>query len=131
VSKRSTAIAPRTGIRVVYLPDPAVRHEVVHYSPAQLAAKRREQQRMYLQWKARQLAIAEHDRKVRRFCLGFGAIVGLGLLATLATVVWWLWHAITTATVHVNGGLVLGLLAVLVVGAKIGHRCVTTIQHWH
>ena len=25
----------------MYYPDPAVRHEVVHYSPAQLAAKRR------------------------------------------------------------------------------------------
>ena len=31
-------------------------------------------------WKARQEAIAERDRKVRRFWLGFGAVIALALL---------------------------------------------------
>ena len=96
--RRSTVVASRSASRVVYITDPAVRREV-HYSPAQLAAKRREEQRMYREWTVRQAAIAEKDRKARRFWLGFGAVVGIGLLATIAVVVWWLWHAITVSIV--------------------------------
>jgi hypothetical protein len=115
----------------VYVPDPTVRQEVVYYSPAQLAAKRQADYARYLEWKARQLALADQERRMRWRLLGFGATVALGLLAALAGGVWWLWQTVTAATVHINGGLVLGLLAVIAVGARIGHRCVTTIQHWH
>jgi hypothetical protein len=128
MTNRTNAVT-RTKPRVVYYPDPAVRQEVVYYSPAQLAAKRREQHQQYLQWKTRQLALIEHDRKVRRFWLGFGAIVGTALVAAIAVLVWMVWTAVNSLTVDVFA-IPLGLLALaaLVLG---GHRCITIVQHWH
>ena len=68
-----------------------------------LAAKRRADHVRYLEWQDRQLALAERERRMRWRLLGFGAVVGLGLLVAIAGVVLWLWHAVTTATVHING----------------------------
>jgi len=131
MARRSSSIGTvvRSAPRAVYYPDPAVRPEVVYYSEAQLARKRREQQQMYMQWKARQIALVERERRFRRFCLGFGAIVATALLAVFAVVGWWVWHAVTSMTFA--AGPVLLALVVLAVGAKVGHRCVTIVQHWH
>src|SRR5204862_6548766 len=109
------------------------RRDVVYLTPAQhaaqLATREREQRALYARWAARQAAYAEHDRKVRRFWLGFGAIVAVAVLAGLAVAGWLAYRAVT--------GAGLGLLAVpavvlvlagLVVG---GHRCITVVQHWH
>jgi hypothetical protein len=120
--------APLPAPRVVYYTDPVPhRGELLYPTERQLAARREEQHLAYLRWKARQLQFAERDRRVRRFLLGFGAVVGLGVLAGIALAVWLLSHAL--------GGL--GLLAiplVLLAGGGVvvgGHRCVTVIQHWH
>src|SRR5438046_3170636 len=90
--------------RVVHYPDPATRHDLAYLTPAELAARRREQQLMYARWLVRQAAIAEHDRKVRRFWLGFGATVAVVVLVGLAVAGWLVYRAVT--------GAGLGLLAV-------------------
>jgi len=115
--------------RVMHYPDPAPRQTVEYLTPAQLAARRREQQALYARWLVRQAEFAEHDRKVRRFWLGFGAIVAVAVLAILAALGWLAWHALTGAGIGVLAvPVVVLVLAGLVVG---GHRCVTVIQHWH
>jgi hypothetical protein len=129
VSKRT--LTPTTPTRVVHYIDPAPRADLVMYSPRQLAARRREQTAMYNRWVERQHAIAEHDRKIRRFLIGFGATVGLGLLAILAAAGWLVYRAIThvgAGTVH--AGLGLAALAVLATLAG-GSGCVTIVKHWH
>ena len=122
--------ATRPAARVIHYVDPATPAELTYpMHPAQLAARQRQQQAMYLRWKARQEAIAERDRKVRRFWLGFGAILALAVLAGLAFVGWFVWQALAAVSL---GALavpaVILLVAILGVG---GHRCVTVVQHWH
>src|SRR5437763_9717711 len=116
--------------RVVHHPDPAARPGQMHrHSSAYMAAKRREYELSYARWAERQLRIAEHDRKVRRFLLGAGAVVGTAFLAVVAVVGWIVWHAITAAgTALVVVPLVLLALGGLVAG---GRRCITIVQHWH
>jgi hypothetical protein len=116
--------------RVIHYVDPATPAELAYpLHPAQLAARQRQQQAMYLRWKARQDAIAVRDRKVRRFWLGFGAVIALGLLAGLAVLGWLIWQALTAISLGVLAvPAVLLLAAVLGVG---GHRCITTVTHMH
>ena len=96
-------------------------------TPAQLAARRREQHLVYVRWAKRQAAIAEHDRKVRRFWLGFGAVIGTAVLAAVAVAGWLLWHATSGL-----GLLAIPLVVVLAAGVVVGgHRCITVVQHWH
>jgi hypothetical protein len=122
--RRGQALTPR----VIYYPEPTHRTDVRLYSPQQLAARRRHEAQQYARWAEQQLAIAEHDRRVRRFWLGFGAIAGAGTLAGCAGVGWWIYQAITAS---------LGLLAIpigllIIAGLAVGgHRCVTVIQHRH
>ena len=97
--------------RVVHYVDPATPAELAYpLSPAQLAAKQQRDRALYARWKARQLAIAERDRKVRRFWLGFGAVIGLAVLLALGVAGWLLWT-----------GLGLGVLAVPVLTAGPRH----------
>jgi hypothetical protein len=123
MAKRLPAMPVTT--RVIYYPDPApYRGELLHGTEAQLAAWRQEQHLLYVRWKARQAAIAEHDRRVRRFMLGLGATVGVGVVGGLVVAGWLL--------AGLLGGL--GLLAIpfVVAGLAVGgHRCVTVVQHWH
>ncbi len=115
--------------RVVHYVDPAARQELLHSTAAQLAARQREQRLLYARWEARQAAIAERDRKVRRFWLGFGAVVGTAVLAGLAVAGWLVYHAITTAGI---GLLAVPLIVLAAAGVAVGgHRCITTVQHWH
>jgi hypothetical protein len=113
------------------VPAPAPRADLVMYSPRQLAARRREQAAMYNRWVERQHAIAEHDRKIHRFLLGFGVTVGVGLLAVLAAAGWLVYRAIA----HVNAGTVhagLGLAALAMLATPVGGSgCVTIVKHWH
>ena len=78
---------------------------------------------------ARQEAIAERDRKARRFWLGFGAVAALGVLAGLAVVAWLVWQALAALSLGVLATPVV-ILLVAVVGVG-GHKCVTVVQHWH
>ncbi len=128
MSKRlPTMRPPMTAARVVHYVDPATTAELAYpLSPAQLAAKQQRDRVLYARWKARQLAIAERDRKVRRFWLGFGAVIGLAVLITLGVAGWLLWTGLGLGILAIP--LLIGGCAVLAVG---GHKCVTVVQHWH
>ena len=129
MAKRLAATRPPAP-RVVHYVDPATPAELAYpLGPAQLAARQRRQRQLYAQWKARQEAIAARDRKVRRFWLGFGAVLALGLLAGLALVAWLVWQALAAVSLGVLAvPALIVLVAVLGVG---GHRCITVVQHWH
>jgi hypothetical protein len=120
--------APVPVPRVVHYIDPAPhRGELLHPTGAQLDAWRREQRLAYARWAARRAAIAEHDRKVRRFWLGFGAVIGTAVLAGLTVLVWLAFHVLAAV-----GLLAIPLVLLAVAGiAAGGHRCVTIVQHWH
>jgi len=129
VSKHPVLASPPA--RVIYHTDPAPRADLYAYSPAAIAARRREQQALYARWAARQEAIREHDRRVRHFLLGLGAVVGAGLLTAAGLAVWFVWRTLT----GVGPGAWLAALAVVAVattGAAVGgHRCITIVKHWH
>jgi hypothetical protein len=127
--KRLPATRPPQA-RVIHYVDAAIPAELAYpMSPGQLAARQRQQHVAYLRWKARQEAIAERDRKVRRFFLGFGAILALALLVGLTIVGWLIWQALAAISLSVLAvPAVILITAVLGVG---GHRCVTVVQHWH
>jgi hypothetical protein len=122
--------ARRPPSRAVHYIDVAPRvGEVTVLTPAALAARRAEQAALYARWRARQAAIAEHDRKVRRFLLGFGAAIGTGVLAGIAVAGWLAYHAIATAGA---GLLAVPLVVLAALGLAVGgHRCITIVQHWH
>ena len=121
-------VAPKA--RVIHYPDPATRTaDPARYTRPAMAARRAEQQALYARWLVWQAAAAERDRKVRRFWLGFGAVVGTAVLAAVAMAGWLVWHAITATGLGVLAApLVVVVLAGLVVG---GRRCITIVQHWH
>ncbi|MEV8508107.1 hypothetical protein AB0368_25265 [Actinoplanes sp. NPDC051475] len=130
MSKRLPDIRP-PAVRVVHYVDPTTPAELAYpLNPAaQLAARQRQerqQRALYAQWKARQEVIAERDRKLRRFWLGFGLIVGLALVAALVTAGWLLWTGIGLGALAVP--VLIAVVAALAVG---GHRCITVVQHWH
>ncbi|OJF11253.1 hypothetical protein [Couchioplanes caeruleus] len=113
--------------RVVHYVDPSTPAEVAYpMNPAQLAARQRQHDALYAQWKARQAAIAERDRKVRHFWLGFGAVLGLAVLGLLIAAGWLLWTGIGLGALAVP--VLIAIIAALAVG---GHRCITVVQHWH
>ncbi len=128
MSKRlPTMRPPMTAVRTVHYVDPATAAELAYpLSPAQLAAKAQRDRVLYARWKARQLAIAERDRKVRRFWLGFGAVIGLAVLIALGIAGWLHWTGLGLGALAIP--LLIGGIAVLAVG---GHKCVTVVQHWH
>jgi hypothetical protein len=133
MSKRALVpTAPAAPARVItYIqPEPLPAHYL--YSRAELAARRREQQAQVARWAVRQQALAERDRKVRRFMLGFGAVVGAGVLTGVALVGWIIYHAL--AGVGSAAWLALLGFAAVVVGPVAligGHRCITVVKHWH
>jgi hypothetical protein len=119
--------------RVIHYVDPAAQTipaELVYpLNPAQLAARKRRDLARYQQWRAEQDAIAERDRKARRFWLGFGAVLALALLAGIAVVGWLIWTFLTGLGYGVLAVPAL-ILAVAALGVG-GHRCITVVQHWH
>jgi hypothetical protein len=113
--------------RVIHYVDAATPAELAYpLHPAQLAAKQRQQHVAYLRWKTRQEAIVERDRKVRRFWLGFGSVIGLTVLIALGLAGWLLWTGVGLGVLAVP--VLIGGVAALAAG---GHRCVTVVQHWH
>lgn len=58
-------------------PDPNA--AVILRTPAELAARRREQRMLYARWAASQAVLRERDRKARRFWLGLGVTVAVVL----------------------------------------------------
>ena len=127
---RRVPVSRPPAARVVHYVDPSTPADLAYpLHPAQLAAKREAQRRQYLLWKARQEAIAARDRKVRRFWLGFGAVIGLVFLICLAVLGWLIWQALAALSL---GLLAAPVLVVLLAAAAVGgHRCITVVQHWH
>src|SRR6266536_3208139 len=112
--------------RVIHYVDPAPRHELILHTAAEVAAWREQRRRLVAGARRRHAAIAARDRKVRRFWLGFGAVIGLAVLATLVVLGWLIWTVVGLGVLAVP--LVIALVGGLAVG---GHRCITIVQHWH
>ncbi|GAA1879622.1 hypothetical protein [Asanoa iriomotensis] len=117
-------------VRIIHYIDPATGGgDLQTLTERELIAKRQRDQIVYARWLQRRAVIAERDRKVRRFWLGFGIVFGLGALAVIGGVVWFLFN--------MTAALGLGLLSIPVAilalaGLAVGgHRCVTIVQHWH
>jgi hypothetical protein len=122
--------APRRMTRPVTYIDAVPRvGEVTLVTRAELAARRKREAEQYNRWRVRQMEIAERDRKARRFLLGFGAVIGAGVLAGVGVAGWLVYHAIVSAGAALLGVPIIVLaLAALAAG---GHRCITVVQHWH
>jgi hypothetical protein len=97
------------------------------YTHGELMAQRRRDAAVRAAWKRRQAAIARRDRQVRRFMIGFGAVVGLAVVGLLAGVCWLL-ASVVAASLPV---IAVVAVVVLALGGVVGHRCVTIVQHWH
>ena len=116
--------------RIIHYIDPATSGgELASLTERELIARRKRDQILYTRWLARRAEIAERDRKVRRFWLGFGIVFGLAGLAAIGVLVWFVTHAAAAIGLGLLG-IPLAILAVagLAVG---GHRCVTIVQHMH
>jgi hypothetical protein len=132
---RNLPVQAAAAPRVIHYVQPAPQADasLLLYTAAELASRRREEQVLYARWLARRAVQAERDRRVRRFWLGFGAVVAVAVLAALALLGWLAYQAISGVMAGAGLGL-LGVLAVVLLVALVGvggHRCVTTIQHWH
>jgi hypothetical protein len=103
--------------------------QLEYMTPATLVARQREDARLYARWTERRQVQRQRDRKVRRFWLGFGAVLGLGFLIGLTVLGWLIWHAL--AAVSLGALAVPIVLVVGILGAAGGHRCITVVQHWH
>lgn len=129
MANRHPAIPTQQSARVIHYVDSTPAELTYPMHPALLAIRREQQKALYARWKQRQEVIAERDRKLRRFWLGFGAIIAVALLLGLGLAGWFLWQAIAALSLGVLAiPAVLLLIALLGFG---GHKCVTVVQHWH
>jgi hypothetical protein len=129
VRRAGTDLVKATTPRAVYYVNPSASQELRIVTEAELAERRREYRVAYAAWAVRQAALAEHDRKVRRFLLGFGAAFGAGLITALAVFGWLAYHAMAATGL---GLLAVPVLILAVTGVAVGgHRCITIVQHWH
>lgn len=128
---RRTAPATRTTAPPMYYFPVQSAADLIVYTPAELAERRRQDAVLVARWKQRQAAIAERDRKTRRFLLGLGAVVGVGVLAGLAGLGWLAHRALAGLSAPEVIGAVAAVLIVLGFATVAGHRCVTIVQHWH
>ncbi|MFI1995712.1 hypothetical protein [Actinoplanes sp. NPDC020271] len=114
---------------VHYYPDPAMVADLERLNATQIAAKQAQDRILYARWVKRQEAIKEQDRRHARFAIGFGSVVGVGVLSVVGFVGW----SLFTWLASVGAGVLAipVLFALLVMGAIGGHRCVTVVQHWH
>jgi fatty acid desaturase len=122
--------APQPATRIVHYADPTAPAAGLQLMTERELAERRERDRvLYARWMVRRAEQAERDRKVRRFLFGFGAVVGLAVLAAIAGLIW----AIANAAASIGLGLLAIPAVILTVGglAVGGHKCITVVQHWH
>ena len=119
---------PRTPRILVQYLNPATQ-QMVYLTPAQFAAKQRQDAILYARWRQRRAAQRRRDRKLRRFWLGFGVVIGLAVLAGLVLATWLIWQALAAVSLGVLA-VPVAILFVALLGVG-GHRCVTVVQHWH
>jgi hypothetical protein len=100
--------------------------QLEYMTPATLAARQREDARLYARWTERRRIQRQRDRKVRRFWLGFGAVIGLAFIAAMVLLGWLIWTVFGLGVLAVP--VVLGLGGLVAAG---GHRCITIVQHMH
>lgn len=117
--------------RVIHYVDPVPRRgEIILHTEAEVRAFRANQRRITERHRRRLAVIAERDRKVRRFWLGFGAVVGTVFLTVAAYGGWWVWQHL--AALGLTAAVIVPVILLLAGGiAGVGHRCITIIQHWH
>jgi hypothetical protein len=116
-------------VRVVHYVDPAMQSDLQRYgllNPAEIVKQQQRNTELYLRWKTRQAEIKERDAKFRRVFLGFGAVLGLALVAAVLLAGWLLWTVVGLGALAVP--VVLGLGGIAAAG---GHRCITIVQHTH
>ena len=121
----TTRPRPGTPARPVQYLDQATQ-QMVYLTPAQFAAKQRQDAVLYARWQQRRRVQRERDRKLRRFWLGFGAVIALVFLIGLVVLGWLIWTVVGLGVLAVPVVIVLGIAL-----AAGGHKCVTVVQHWH
>ena len=99
--------------RVITYADPATPQYLRVLSPVEAAEKKARDAQLYTRWVQRQAAIAERDRKARRFWLGFGAVMALAVLVGLVVLGWLTWTVFGLGILAVP--LLIGLTAALAV----------------
>jgi Flp pilus assembly protein TadB len=104
----------------------AATQQMTYLTQAQLIAKQREDARLVARWQQRRDTQRQRDRQLRRFWLGFGAVIALVFVILLAVVGWWIWTVVGLGVLAVPVVLFLGGVA-----AAGGHRCITIVQHMH
>ncbi|HEY3002208.1 MAG TPA: hypothetical protein VGJ44_07635 [Kribbellaceae bacterium] len=117
---------PAQQTRIIHYVGPAPQQDLILHTAAEVAAYRAAQRQLRARGVQRQHAITDHDRKVRRFWLGFGAVFALALLAALVVLGWLIWTVVGLGVLAVP--VVIGLTVALAAG---GHRCITIMQHMH
>jgi hypothetical protein len=92
VSKRVPATDPPPRVIHYVQPNPPANN---HINPADVAARRRDQQARYDRWRKRQDAIRRRDRAVRLVLLMIAIVIGIGLLTVVAVLGWTVYQAVT------------------------------------
>jgi hypothetical protein len=129
MARRNLSVQPIQPVRVVHYVDPAMQSDLTRYgllNPAEMIRQQQRNTELYLRWKTRQAEIKERDAKFRRMFLGFGAVIGLALVAGVLLAGWLLWTVVGLGALAAP--LVLGIGAIAAAG---GHRCITIVQHMH
>lgn len=118
---------------VVYYAQPAAQQQVVVFNPAELAAQQRRDAVLVAQWRARNAAIAERDRRVRKRLLIAAAVTLPTLLSCGGVLGWLTYQALSGAAAGAGKALAAVLVAAVLLAALAagGHRCVTVVKHWH
>ena len=119
--------APRPDTRVIPYVDPAQPATVQLYTAQDLAARRAQDRILYARWLARQAALAEHDRKVRKLLLRIAAAAAVMLVGGVGLLIWLIWQALLNVALMLVPLLILGAAGLLIGG----HRCITIVEHRH
>jgi hypothetical protein len=116
--------------RVIHYQDPVPQRGVIYLHTAEeVQAWRAREALRTANNRLRLQAIAERDEKLRRFWLGFGAVLGLAVLTALIVGGWLLWAYLAAFGL---GVLAVPAIVLTLSGLAVGgHRCITIVQHWH
>ena len=106
----------------VYYPMPAPGAEVVWCSPQELAARRLRDEELTVRWAQRQAEFAQRDRRWRRFWIGFGVVLGLGVIAGCGLTARWI-SQVDDLWLIVAGGAVVAMAVLVGLACRSAGRC--------